>query len=103
VNAGIHLPGKGSPRDTGSHGFIKDFRVLRGGENCFAFTANSGWLLCYFRRPGLSAGAFSADDIRDRFPGVEETNIGEFKLKVSDYGTAKQVASYVLESLSAGK
>jgi len=83
----------------GDHGFIKDFRVHRGDKNVFAFTANESWLLCYFRRPGLNDNLFSDNKISARFPSAELTRQKEWKLRVTNYNSARDVLEYVLPQL----
>lgn len=83
----------------GDHGHIKDFRVEFEGKNCFAFTANKDWLLCYFRNPAMSYGWFDRNIIRDLFPEVEDTPNGELKLRVKSYDQARAVVDYVTKQL----
>lgn len=42
-----------------------------GRASFFAFTANKSWLLWYFRRPGLAAGIFDFNELRQLFPDLE--------------------------------
>lgn len=79
----------------GSHGFIRDFRSLRGEEWDFAFIPNQQWLLFYFRRPCLRLPKYARQEILRAFPDANETGGGEFTIKVVNLGDAVRLAAYI--------
>ena len=82
----------------GKHGFINDFRIEAEARNCFAFTVNQSWLLCYFSAPALTAGIFSGEEIQRLFPDAQQAG-KEWKLRVHNRQEAAQVIDYVSGAL----
>jgi len=77
------------------HGYINSVRFYRGLAWEHSFIANQGWLTFYFRRPCLGFPKFARSAIVSRFPQAEESNLGEFIVRVVSLEDAVRIASYV--------
>ncbi|MDT4883443.1 hypothetical protein FQZ97_1194840 [compost metagenome] len=78
-----------------SHGLIKDFRFLRGNDWDFAFIPNQRWLLFYFRKPCLRLPKYAREEILDRVPGANETNAGEFTVRLENVSDVLRLVAYI--------
>lgn len=52
-------------------GSKKSVHFKSGGKAHYAFIANADWLLWYFRRPGLTDGLFTFQEVLRRFPSSD--------------------------------
>lgn len=75
-------------------GYLDSVRFYRGSAWDFAFIPNQAWLTFYFRQPCLRLATYARDEILRRFPHAEETNDGEFIVRVSDIEDALRIASF---------
>jgi hypothetical protein len=78
-----------------SHGYINSIRFYRGSSWDHSFIPNQGWLTFYFRRPCLGLPKFERSQILGRFPQAEESNLGEFIVRVVSLEDSVRVASYI--------
>jgi len=78
-------------------GYIHDvrFMFIQGNEWHFAFIPNQKWLLFYFRRPCLHLKKYTRENIMQWFPSAEETNQGEFTVRISTIEDAIRIGRYV--------
>ena len=78
-----------------SHGYMKNFKFMRGTDWDFSFAPNQKWLLFYFRKPSLKFEKYSRAEILGRFPYANETTSGEFTVRVSTLEMAVKIADYI--------
>jgi hypothetical protein len=76
-------------------GGVRDFRYYTAGEQPFAFIANQGSLLWYFRAPGLRHPAATLTLLRQRFTEVRDNPAGEITVRISNLEDAKRMADLV--------
>ena len=76
-------------------GYIDSIRFYREDSWEHAFIPNQRWLTFYFRKPCLESPKFSRNEILHHFPTAEESNAGEFIVRVSNLEDAIRVVSYI--------
>jgi len=76
-------------------GYIHDARFVQGDEWHFAFIPNQKWLLFYFRKPCLHLPKYARERIMQWFPSAQETNQGEFTVRVTSLEDALRIVRYV--------
>ena len=77
------------------HGYINSVRYYRGSAWDHAFIPNQEWLTFYFRKPCLEFPRFARREILARYPQAEESNAGEFIVRVTGLEDAVRIMSHV--------
>jgi len=78
-----------------SHGYIKDFRFVRGNDWDFSFIPNQKWMLFYFRKPCLRLSKYSSEEIQEKIPGAKENNSGEFIVRIETINDVMRLSNYI--------
>ncbi|NND19957.1 MAG: hypothetical protein HKN98_15395 [Silicimonas sp.] len=70
------------------------------GKDIYAFIANKNWLLWYFRKPGVTVGAFTFGAVQGAFPTAgftnrKDPNVKEITLKIGSPAEARTIMEFV--------
>lgn len=76
-------------------GYLDSVRFYRGASWDFAFIPNQKWLTFYFRKPCLKLAKYAGEAVTKKFPEAEETNEGEFIVRLSSLEEALRIVSYL--------